>query len=665
MPEPTVFNGRYELHRRLGRGGMAEVFLARDLQLDRPVAVKVLFTQFAHDPAFVARFRREAQAAANLNHPNIVSVFDWGQEHGTYYIVMEYVDGRTLADIVRNDGPLPPERAVDVAMDVAAALGHAHAAGVLHRDIKPGNILVTPTGRVKVADWGIGRAMDAAAEENLTQTGAVMGTATYFSPEQAQGLSLDPRSDLYSLGVVLYESLTGRPPFQGDSPVAIAYKHVQEQPPPPRGFNLDVPPALETIVLQLLAKDARQRYASADALRDDLRRYREGAPIEATRIGGAAAAGAAAAAPPVGATQAIPVAQQARAAQAYRDGTHMVPVQDAPREYQPPPEKRSWGFLVVLIVLLLVLAGLLFLLARTLGVGEDGGDDVTQVDVPNVVDQLFTDAEALLTAQGFEVDRVDEQVNDPAQFDRVIRQDPGGGERIDEGSEIELVVGTPNLIQVPNLAGSTPDLALQTLQGLGFTGPVEQVDEDSEDVEEGLIIRTEPEGGEEIAANAPIRLVVSSGPPQVPVPAIATGNSACGDEAVNAAFADLSAAGFTPQSRTTPSNDIDEGCIVGTDPPGGTELDTGTTVFVVTSSGPSTESVPPVVGLSEDAAVAALEDAGFDVAVERRDPAEGEEPNTVVDQDPPGNEQAEPGSTVTIVVTNEAPDEGPPPDVGD
>src|SRR5688500_4985007 len=282
MPEPTVFNGRYELHRRLGRGGMAEVFLARDLQLDRPVAVKVLFPEFANDPAFVARFRREAQAAANLNHPNIVSVFDWGQEHGTYFIVMEYVDGRTLAEILRADGPLPPERAVDVATDVAAALGAAHAAGVLHRDIKPGNILVAPSGRVKVADWGIGRAMDAAAEENLTQTGAVMGTATYFSPEQAQGLSLDPRSDLYSLGVVLYESLTGKPPFQGDRPVAIAYKHVQEQPRPPRSLNLDVPPELEAIVLQLLAKDPANRYASADALRDDLRRYREGGAVEAS-----------------------------------------------------------------------------------------------------------------------------------------------------------------------------------------------------------------------------------------------------------------------------------------------------------------------------------------------------------------------------------------------
>ena len=656
MPEPTVFNGRYELHRRLGRGGMAEVFLARDLQLDRPVAVKVLFPEFANDPAFVARFRREAQAAANLNHPNIVSVFDWGQEHGTYFIVMEYVDGRTLAEILRADGPLPPERAVDVATDVAAALGHAHAAGVLHRDIKPGNILVAPSGRVKVADWGIGRAMDAAAEENLTQTGAVMGTATYFSPEQAQGLSLDPRSDLYSLGVVLYESLCGKPPFQGDSPVAIAYKHVQEQPRPPRSLNLDVPPELEAIVLQLLAKDPADRYASADALRDDLRRYREGGAVEAsTRVLSAAAPAAT-----VAATQAIP-ATAAAPVTAYSDGTRLVPVEELPREYQPPPEKRSSAFLIVLLLLLAVLAGLLYLLARTLGVGDDdgGGETVAQVEVPSVVDQLFSDAQALLEAQGFEVVRVDEEVTNAEQIDVVIRQDPDGGIRVDEGSEVELVVGTQNLLEVPDLTGSTPDLAQQTLTQLGFTGALTQQDEESEEVEEGQIIRTDPPAGTEAAANAPIVLFVSTGPPNVPVPAV----SGCD---VNAAFATLSQAGFTPQQRQTPSNDVEEGCIIGTDPPGGTELEDGATVFVVVSSGPATEAVPPVVGLDQAAAEQAIRDAGFEVAVQTR-PAEGNEtPGTVVEQSPGGNAEAEPGSTVTITVA-EATDEGPPPDedVGD
>src|SRR5579885_120269 len=297
MSQQTVFNGRYELHRRLARGGMADVFLARDQLLDRPVAVKVLFPEFATDPTFVERFRREAQSAANLNHPNIVSVYDWGQEQGTYFIVMEYVEGRSLADILRTEGPLHPQRAAEVASDIAAALGFAHRNGVIHRDVKPGNVLISPTGQVKVADFGIARALGAGAEENLTQAGSVMGTATYFSPEQAQGHSLDPRSDLYSLGVVLYEMVTGRPPFTGESPVTIAYKHVQEPVAPPRSVNLDVPPDLEAIIMKLLRKHPADRYASAEDARADLRRFREGQRVVAAAPGVA-----------VGATQAIPTA---------------------------------------------------------------------------------------------------------------------------------------------------------------------------------------------------------------------------------------------------------------------------------------------------------------------------------------------------------------------
>ena len=254
-PGPTVLNGRYELHRSLGRGGMADVYLARDQLLDRPVAMKVLFPEFATDPAFVERFRREATAAANLNHPNIVGVYDWGEADGTYFIVMEYVDGRTLSEILRAEGPLHPDRVADVGADVAAALGFAHRNGVVHRDVKPGNVLVTAAGQVKVADFGIARAITANADENLTQVGTVMGTATYFSPEQARGDTVDPRSDIYSLGCVLYELLVGRPPFSGDTPVAIAYKHVQESPVPPRQLSPELPPAIEAIVLKCLAKN--------------------------------------------------------------------------------------------------------------------------------------------------------------------------------------------------------------------------------------------------------------------------------------------------------------------------------------------------------------------------------------------------------------------------
>ena len=279
--EQVVLNGRYELHRRVGRGGMAEVYLARDRLLDRLVAIKILFPEFATDPSFVARFRREAQAAANLNHPNIVGVYDWGKERGTYYIVMEYVDGQTVSEILRNDGPIEAKRAAGIAADVAAALGFAHRKGVVHRDVKPGNVLITKTGEVKVADFGIARAMTATSEDNLTQTGSVMGTATYFSPEQAQGKPVDARSDLYSLGVVLYEMAAGKPPFSADSPVAIAYKHVQEPIPSLGEAAPGVPRDYEAITLRALAKDPDDRYADGAAMRADLLRFREGQPIAA------------------------------------------------------------------------------------------------------------------------------------------------------------------------------------------------------------------------------------------------------------------------------------------------------------------------------------------------------------------------------------------------
>ncbi|MDH3708081.1 MAG: protein kinase, partial [Acidimicrobiia bacterium] len=297
---PTVFGGRYELHRQLARGGMADVYLARDQLLDRPVAVKVLFSSFANDDAFVERFRREAQAAANLSHPNIVNIYDWGEEDDTYFIVMEYVEGRSLAEILAAEGALHPDRAAEIAIDVAAALSAAHRNGLVHRDIKPGNVLVSPSGQVKVADFGIATAVARAQEErtesDLTQAGMVMGTATYFSPEQAQGAGVDPRSDVYSLGVVLYEMLAGVPPFKGDSPVAVAYKHVTESVPSLRERGVEVAPSLEAITMKALAKRPQNRYPSAEDFGSDLRRYRDGQHALPGGAVAAAAAGAAGAA---------------------------------------------------------------------------------------------------------------------------------------------------------------------------------------------------------------------------------------------------------------------------------------------------------------------------------------------------------------------------------
>src|ERR1700677_3976939 len=261
---PRVFSERYELIHLIARGGMAEVYRARDRLLDRPVALKVLFPELSVDRSFVERFRREAQAAANLSHPNIVPVFDWGEDTGTYFIVMEFIDGRPLSSILKTAGPLSAERTADVGAHVAAALGYAHKHGVIHRDVKPGNVLITDEGQVKVTDFGIARAIN--TEESLTQTGAVMGTATYFSPEQAEGIGVDARSDIYSLGVVLFEMATGRPPFLGESPVAVASKHVRDNPPAPRELAPAVPSGLLSVVGKAMAKSADDRYSNADEL---------------------------------------------------------------------------------------------------------------------------------------------------------------------------------------------------------------------------------------------------------------------------------------------------------------------------------------------------------------------------------------------------------------
>src|SRR5271155_5576893 len=259
---PRIYSGRYELTHLIARGGMAQVYRAMDRQLERPVALKVLFPELSVDRTFVERFRREAQAAANLSHPNIVPVFDWGEDDGSYFIVMEYVEGRPLSAVLRDPQPVPPRQIATIGAGVASALAFAHRHGVVHRDVKPGNVLVTP-------------------EESLTQTGAVMGTAAYFSPEQAEGKGVDSRSDIYSLGVVLYEMVVGRPPFTGDSPVAVASKHVRDMPVLPREANPTVPPALEAVVMKAMAKNPDDRYASAEELRADLLRFADGRPVEA------------------------------------------------------------------------------------------------------------------------------------------------------------------------------------------------------------------------------------------------------------------------------------------------------------------------------------------------------------------------------------------------
>ncbi|MEZ5177302.1 MAG: Stk1 family PASTA domain-containing Ser/Thr kinase [Acidimicrobiales bacterium] len=487
--EQVVLNGRYELQRRVGRGGMAEVFLARDRLLDRPVAIKILFPEFATDPSFVARFRREAQAAANLNHPNIVGVYDWGKERGTYYIVMEYVDGRTVSDILRADGPIEAKRAAGIAADVAAALGFAHRKGVVHRDVKPGNVLITATGEVKVADFGIARAMTSSSEENLTQTGSVMGTATYFSPEQAQGKPVDPRSDLYSLGVVLYEMASGRPPFSADSPVAIAYKHVQEPLPPLHEKVPGVPRGYEAVTNKALAKDPDRRYQDAAELRADLLRFRDGRPVQA---GGAPMAAAAVAG--------------AAAASALQPGPNTVPV---PPDAPPLPEEayehksRSGWFFAAIVVLLAILGGLIFAFGRQLGVFDERA---VQVEVIDVVGSPVGLATQRLENLGLKVEAKREASDQPV--DQVLEQSPELGTRVDKGSTVVLTVsGGPATAEFPDVVNMEVGAAQRLIAERGFTAEIAYETEPS-DAPNGTVTRQNPAPGTQPLA-VPVTLTVA------------------------------------------------------------------------------------------------------------------------------------------------------------
>ncbi len=683
---PTVFNGRYELLRHIARGGMADVYLARDELLDREVALKVLFPEFANDPSFVERFRREAQAAANLNHPNIVGIYDWGQERGTYYIVMEHVSGRSMSDVLRSTGPLSPDRAAEIASDVAGALGVAHAAGLVHRDVKLGNILVSDGGDVKVADFGIATALHGGTDAGLTQHGSVMGTATYFSPEQAQGKAVDGRSDLYSLGVVLYEMLAGAPPFQAETPVAVAYKHVQEKPEGLRARGVNVAQSLEAITMKLLAKSPANRYPVAEDLRNDLRRYLAGAHKIPGKAGGAAAAGAAggaaaaaagasaASAAPVDATTAQPVTAAAQPAQpvqqpaaaqpAMQPGSAPAGVATDPNAaamaaqyqggyyYEEAPRGggiwRTVGLLAALGVLVVIL-GLLFVQFLDALGGDDTGDDaddgetdVVLIDVPSVLGDDIQDAQATLLESNLVVS-IEYQTNSEVPKDQVFGQNPPSGERVDPGSTVTVQVSAGTEKVVPNVIGEDVEAATAELQQQGYS--VLQTPATSP-LDPGTIIDQNPGAGVALAAGDEVEIIVSSGPEVVAVPDV-EGLS------VIAAVDLLRSEGFTvsPEQLEEPSEEIEEGKVVRTDPALNTLVPSGSQVSIVVSTGFPQVVVPQLDGLFADTAITTLRNLGLDpIPVFEPVPVGSPQVGRVIAQSPAAFEEVDQGSQITITI---------------
>ncbi|HEX4981557.1 MAG TPA: Stk1 family PASTA domain-containing Ser/Thr kinase [Ilumatobacteraceae bacterium] len=654
--EATVINDRYEIHKRIGRGGMADVFLARDLLLDRQVAVKVLFPEFAIDPNFVERFRREAQAAANLSHPNIVNVYDWGKYSGTYFITMEYVQGRTLAEILRTNRQLTAKQGAEIASEVAAALGFAHEAGLAHRDIKPANILIGSNGQVKVADFGIARAMNAPTESNLTQAGAVMGTASYFSPEQAQGAQPDPRSDLYSLGIVMYEMVAGRPPFTGENPVSIAYKQVHDPPQPLNQIVADIPRPFEAIIAKLLAKDPKLRYPSAHALRDDLRRFRNGEQVQAlvsAVAGSQARTTTTMAAAPTTVTTAssptrtvspsgMPMATSAMPPTTVQSNMAGYPPGASPaaRYYEDGHSRTGWYALAAFVALIALVAGGV-LLFQALNKDDSETVGITLEDYTN---QRLDAVTAALRALDLSYAVFPEE-NAVVAEDFVHRTDPPAGTLVTPGTVIKLYYRpTPDLVLIPNVAGRTLQDARDILGSEGFE-VVEESEENELDV--GLVIRTEPAGGERVRQDTTIKIVVSGGPQQIAIPASVIGDS------VDVATQLLSSEqyGFDVVTESQQDAEIPAGTVIATRPETGTLVARGSTVTLIVSSGPGPVNVPPVIGLTEAVARNSLASTDLQASVEYRSLQPGDaNDGLVISQSIPSGTSVERGTVVALVV---------------
>jgi beta-lactam-binding protein with PASTA domain/predicted Ser/Thr protein kinase len=614
-----LFDGRYRVVRKLGSGGMADVYLAEDEELGRRVAIKILNERHANDEQFVERFRREAKNAAGLSHPNIVSIYDRGEAEGTYYIAMEYLDGRSLKELVTARGPLPIGDAIAFTREVLSALRFAHRKGVVHRDIKPHNVMADADGRLKVTDFGIARA----GASQMTEAGSIIGTAQYLSPEQARGAAVDQRSDLYSVGIVLYELLTGTVPFNGETPVEIAMRHLSDTPQPPSIKRAEIPPDLDMIVLRALAKNPDDRFQTAAEMDAELERVAQGAGVTTETADAATAvlSGTALSTAPTAITP--PRRPPTRERPSYR--------------YAEPPARRRpfWPWLLAL--LLVVLAGVAGWFAY--GKIQDSLSGSGTVSVPPVIPLREDLAVNRLTDKGFDP-KVHRMPNEDTEIGFVYDQDPAAGQRIGKGSTVDVFVSTgPPKVDVPDVVGKSRDEAVGALSEAGLKPNVVEVFS-AEDP--GTVVAQFPLGGASVVKGSKVRINVSRGVKPITVPNVV------GQPYDNAA-GQLQAEGFAVARRDVESSQPKD-VVIDQQPKGGSSLSRGGTVTLYTSKGPKFSTVPDVTSQDEDTATQTLERSGFIVEVQDQDTTDSSQDGIVLSQDPAGNSRAKPGSTVTIVV---------------
>jgi len=616
----TLFATRYQVVRKLGGGGMADVYLAEDQELGRRVAVKILHERYANDTQFVERFRREATHAAGLSHPHIVSIFDRGETNGSYFIVMEHVEGKTLKELIRSRGPCPIPLAIDYTRQILSALRYAHRAGVIHRDIKPHNVIVDPDGQLKVTDFGIARA----GVSQMTEEGAIIGTAQYLSPEQARGAPVDQTSDIYSCGVVLFELLTGQVPFTGETPVEIAMKHLSEVPPAPSDLRPDIPPDLDLVVLRALAKDPADRYLSASAMDADLETVARGGHVPGDTSDAATIVLAGGRAPDA----ATAVTQATRGAPPTAAGR--------PPDYEPIGRRRPlWPWLLGLGAILgALVVGWLF---YTGALDPFGGAET--VAVPYVGGLPQAAAIKAIQDKGL-TPRVRPVSNSDVQEGYVFDQDPTEGTRVDEGSTVLIDVssGKPEAA-VPSVVDLSVESAVATLSQAGLTAQVVEVFSDEA---VGTVIGQQPAAGTVVVEGTSVRINVSKGQKPVTVPSVVS-------LPYEQAVAELNQAGFDAV-RIDVASDQPVGTVVDQDPRGGTESSKGVTVTLSVSKGPDTIEVPDVTGEDVVIAQTTLETAGFRVRTKLQDTGDQLSDGIVLSQVPAGLTQAKPNSIVTIYV---------------